>query len=133
MSLPNPNPPNPKSQNRTKGKFGESLASTYLAQKNYQIIDKNVSTRYGEIDIVARRPDNVTVFVEVKCRIGDKYGMPYESVTYGKLKRLSKVIQFYLLKNRLMNSKLAIEVVSIVLDENRVVSKIHHFENIAIV
>lgn len=133
MLPPNLKSPKPKSLNKTKGKFGEALASSYLSQKNYKIIDKNVSTRYGEIDIVARRPDNVTVFVEVKCRIGDKYGMPYESVTYGKLKRLSKVIQFYLLKNRLLDSKLAIEVVSIVLNEDKVVTKIHHFENIAIV
>ena len=133
MSPSNPNPPNLKSLNKVKGKFGESLASSYLVQKNYKIIDTNVSTRYGEIDIIARRPDNVIVFVEVKCRIGEKYGMPYESVTYGKLKRLSKVIQFYLLKNRLADSKLAIEVVSIVLDDNKVVTKIHHFENIAIV
>lgn len=129
----NPKPPTAKSQNKAKGNLGESLASAYLVNKGYDIIDRNVTSHYGEIDIVGRRPDKTLVFVEVKCKVGTKFGMPYESVTYGKLKRLSKTIQFYLLKNRISQGKLAIEVISIVLDTDRNVEKIHHFENIAIV
>jgi putative endonuclease len=102
-------------------------------EKGYEIIDRNITSHWGEIDIIARRPDGILVFVEVKCKIGTKHGMPYESVTYGKLKRLSKSIQFYLLKNHISHSKLAIEVVSILLHEDRTIEKIHHFENIAIV
>lgn len=123
----------PRSLNKAKGTLGESLASSYLVGKGYEVIDRNSTSRWGEIDIIARRPDGVLVFVEVKCKIGTKYGMPYESVTYGKLKRLSKSIQFYLLKNHISHSKLAIEVVSILLHEDRTIEKIHHFENITIV
>lgn len=123
----------PRSLNKAKGTLGESLASSYLVEKGYEIVDRNTTSHWGEIDIIARRPDGVLVFVEVKCKIGTKHGMPYESVTYGKLKRLSKSIQFYLLKNHISHSKLAIEVVSILLHEDRTIEKIHHFENIAIV
>ena len=133
MYSPSQNPQSPKSQNKATGSLGESLASTYLVEKGYRIIDRNFTSHWGEIDIIARRPDGVLVFVEVKCKIGIRYGMPYESVTYGKLKRLSKTIQFYLLKNHVSHSKLAIEVVSILLHEDKIVNKIHHFENIAIV
>jgi putative endonuclease len=123
----------PRSLNKAKGTLGESLASSYLVEKGYEIIDRNITSHWGEIDIIARRPDGILVFVEVKCKIGTKHGMPYESVTYGKLKRLSKSIQFYLLKNHISHSKLAIEVVSILLHVDRTIEKIHHFENIAIV
>jgi putative endonuclease len=133
MYSPSRNPQSPKSQNNATGSLGESLASSYLVKKGYEILDRNFISHWGEIDIIARRPDGVLVFVEVKCKIGTRFGMPYESVTYGKLKRLSKTIQFYLLKNHISHSKLAIEVVSILLHRDKIVDKIHHFENIAIV
>lgn len=123
----------PKSQNKATGSLGESIASSYLVDKGYKIIERNATSRWGEIDIIAQKPGGVLVFVEVKCKIGTKLGMPYESVTYGKLKRLSKTIQFYLLKNRISQSKLAIEVISIILEPDHTIKKINHFENIAIV
>ncbi|MBP6994240.1 YraN family protein [Candidatus Woesebacteria bacterium] len=123
----------PKSQNKATGALGESIASSFLVNKGYTIVEKNATSRWGEIDIIARKPNGALVFVEVKCKIGINHGMPYESVTYGKLKRLSKTIQFYLLKNRISQSKLAIEVISIVLDKDHTITKINHFENIAIV
>lgn len=133
MSLQKNNPQKQKSLNKTKGSFGEQIASSYLAKKGYQIIERNATSRWGEIDIIAKRPEGIIVFVEVKCKTGLRYGKPYESVTFGKLKRLSKTIQFYVLKNHLLHSKLAIEIVSIQLNTDNSIANIHHFENIAIV
>lgn len=125
-------PPKRKQLNKVTGKIGEVFASEYLLAKGYKILDHNFSIRSGEIDIIARHPSGKISFIEVKCRIGVKHGMPYESVTISKLKRLSKTIQFYLLKNNLKESKLAMEVISIVLNNDQTINKLHHFDDVAI-
>jgi len=127
-----PLPTRRKQLNKYTGSVGEVIASEYLLSKGYEILDRNFYIRSGEIDIVARHPSGKISFIEVKCRIGIDHGMPYESITYGKLKRLSKTIQFYLLKNHLQESKLAMEVISIVLNADQTVNKLHHFDDVAI-
>jgi putative endonuclease len=49
------------------GLSAEARAAAYLMAKGYRILAKRFRTRYGEIDLVARRR-NVLVFVEVKAR-----------------------------------------------------------------
>lgn len=132
QNLP-PNPKNPKALNKTTGKLGEHIARVFLVEKGYQILHNNFQCRAGELDIIAMKPNGVLAFIEVKCRVGDTHGMPYESVTHGKLKRVSKTIQYYLLKYKPKASKLAIEVISILLKKDKSVDRIHHFDNIALV
>ena len=49
------------------GVSAETRAAAFLMAKGYRILMKRFRTRYGEIDIVARRR-NLLVFVEVKAR-----------------------------------------------------------------
>jgi putative endonuclease len=49
------------------GLSAEARAAAYLMAKGYRILAKRFRTRYGEIDLVARRRD-LLVFVEVKAR-----------------------------------------------------------------
>jgi putative endonuclease len=49
------------------GLSAESRAGAYLMAKGYRILAKRFRTRYGEIDIVARKR-NLLAFVEVKAR-----------------------------------------------------------------
>jgi putative endonuclease len=49
------------------GISAESRAAAYLLAKGYRILARRFRTRYGEIDIVARRR-NLLAFVEVKAR-----------------------------------------------------------------
>ncbi len=48
-----------------QGPIGETIAAVYLRRKGYRLIARNVRTRRGEIDLVARH-GNELVFVEVK-------------------------------------------------------------------
>ena len=48
-----------------RGPIGETVAAVYLRRRGYRVLDRNVRTRRGEIDLVARRGDEL-VFVEVK-------------------------------------------------------------------
>ena len=47
------------------GKIGESVTKTFLMKHGFTVVETNYHTRYGEIDIVAKK-DNRLRFVEVK-------------------------------------------------------------------
>ncbi len=51
---------------RKIGKHYEDIASNYLKEKNYKIIDQNFYSRYGEIDIICISPEKILTFIEVK-------------------------------------------------------------------
>lgn len=68
-----------KRLNYLKGKKQEAIAQNFLKKKGYKILESNFSTKIGEIDIVAN-DKNVIVFVEVKYRTTDGFGLPREAV-----------------------------------------------------
>jgi len=47
------------------GKFGEQAAADYLRRQNYKILSQNYRTRFGEIDLIARKNGEI-YFVEIK-------------------------------------------------------------------
>ena len=61
------------------GYKGEDLAADFLRRKGYDIVAVNYTTSFGEIDIVARYK-GTTVFVEVKSRRSERFGVPAEAV-----------------------------------------------------
>jgi len=97
---------------QTVGKIGESLAQKHLTALGFFIRECNYRTKFGELDIIAERGLKL-FFCEVKTRIGDVHGKPYEAVTPRKLHHIQTVAQAYLLQNKIKNSKLSIQVISI--------------------
>ncbi len=83
---------------RATGKAGEERAKNYLIKNGYEIIGSNYHSRYGEIDIIARRK-NIIAFVEVKTRKINSVVKPIEAVTREKIKRLLMTAQVYIEKN----------------------------------
>ena len=57
------------------GKIGEDLAVEYLRSKGYEILERNFLCKQGEIDIIAL-DKNYLVFIEIKARTSNKYGLP---------------------------------------------------------
>lgn len=47
------------------GKIGEKIAQTFLVKHGFSLVTTNFSTKYGEIDIIAKK-DNSVRFIEVK-------------------------------------------------------------------
>lgn len=80
---------------RELGRTGEELAARYLSARGWTILDRNVRTRDGELDIVAAR-DDVIAFVEVKTRRSRAYGSPAEAVTHRKAVRIRLLATRYL-------------------------------------
>lgn len=54
------------------GLQGENIATRYLIQNNYVIVERNFNCYFGEIDIIAK-DKNEFVFIEVKTRTTNKY------------------------------------------------------------
>lgn len=82
------------------GRRGEALAARYLRDRGWSIISKRFETKYGEIDIVARRPvadgrGAMVAFVEVKTRSSPGRMAPELAVTAAKRRRLSKMGRVY--------------------------------------
>ncbi|MFV0451679.1 MAG: YraN family protein [Propioniciclava sp.] len=78
-------------ERRDLGARGESLASGYLVGLGWEILDRNWRCPEGEIDIVARDPDQVVVICEVKTRSGRGFGTPLEAITHQKARRLRRL------------------------------------------
>lgn len=71
------------------------MATSYLEEKGYLILQRNYRSGAGEIDIVAQEGDCL-VFVEVRARSSKEYGTPEESIIPSKAQRLIEVAQGYL-------------------------------------
>jgi putative endonuclease len=76
------------------GKWGEETAVTYLTERGYEILARNVRTPYGEIDIVAKQGDAL-IFVEVKTRTSSTMGLPEESITPRKRQHMISTAEHY--------------------------------------
>ena len=76
------------------GKVGEKVVAKYLKKQGYKVLKRNYKTPFGEADIVATDNDEV-VFIEVKTRIGDSFGLPREAVDTQKQNRYQKIARYY--------------------------------------
>ncbi|OGY68578.1 MAG: hypothetical protein A2586_03105 [Candidatus Harrisonbacteria bacterium RIFOXYD1_FULL_40_9] len=93
----------------TVGVLGEDLATHYLEERSYSILDRNFREKFGEIDIIAKSPDGILVFVEVKTlfykkNLPDETGnsnrqfdilSPQDEMTQSKIRKLYRVCEFY--------------------------------------
>lgn len=80
---------------RALGKRGEEEAARYLRGLGYEILERNVRTRLGEIDLIARHR-GVLVFVEVKTRSSGDFAAPELSVDGRKRRKLFDLARAYL-------------------------------------
>ncbi|MDI3280524.1 MAG: YraN family protein [Bacillota bacterium] len=78
-----------------KGRWAEEWAARYLAEQGWEILHRNYRCRCGEIDLIAVE-GGVLVFVEVRGRTSDVCGLPEESLTLPKRRRLMAAAAFYL-------------------------------------
>lgn len=144
------------SKRQKTGLSGEIAAEAYLVKQGFSIIDRNYSTRFGEIDIVAER-DKRTYFFEVKTvsvshetkqkeradnidgsretflRENRKLNNPFQNISYFKIKRLIKTAEIYLrMKNTPSDTRWQIDGIGVYLDRVSREPFIERIENISI-
>lgn len=97
------------------GKLGEDLAAEFLEKQGCKIIDRNFYTRYGEIDLIARKEDEI-LFCEVKTRTSKDFGYPEYAVDRKKIDHLLKAVRIYLKINNI-KSFWRIDIISIEIEK----------------
>jgi len=107
------------------GAEGEAAAARYLKKRGLKIIEQNYRSRLGEIDLVAQEGKR-WVFVEVKTRIEGEGDPPQSAVTLYKQRRLVRLAQAYILRQRLGEVPCRFDVVSVLFNEKGRVSEIRH-------
>lgn len=117
---------------RSTGIKGEDEAARFLERSGYEILDKNVRTRAGEIDLIAREGKTM-VFVEVKTRrdmpVVEGGEPPQAAVNTRKQNRLGKLAAGYLKMKRIRQTPCRFDVVSVILNDEGNVKAIRHIPN----
>lgn len=95
------------------GAHAERLVAKELARRRYKVLAKNFSTRYGEIDIVARKGRTIA-FVEVKGRSRADIIVPGDAVNPRKQKRIIRAAKEYLSRNHMDEADVRFDVAEVV-------------------
>lgn len=80
------------------GRTGELLAEQFLRAQGYRIVERNVKTPMGELDLVAE-DGGVLVFVEVKARTSEAFGGGVGAVDRRKRQKLVRLASHYLARH----------------------------------
>jgi putative endonuclease len=110
------------------GKKGEEIAKSFLLKRKLRILEQNVRTPFGEIDIICL-DKKIIVFVEVKTRISKDFGPPSLSITDKKKNSIIKNALYYLKRNKLLDREARIDVVLINLSLDGSFEKLEHIES----
>lgn len=111
------------------GRWGEGIAEEYLIGKGYVILDRNLRTAYGEIDIIAQ-DESTLVFVEVKTRTSTAFGYPEDAISIQKKEHLLASAQAYLQARGETDQDWRIDVIAVERSGSQQSPVITHFENI---
>jgi len=100
-----------KKQTYQFGILAEKITMFFLRLKGYQILEWRYKTKFGEIDIIAKK-SRIIVAVEVKAR---KSKILSEEVLHSKqVERIKKAAEFFIAKNpKFQNYDLRLDFVEV--------------------
>lgn len=134
-----------KQDNRTEkrrlGDIGENIACEFLKRRGFEILDRNYLRKWGELDIVAKKGSKIH-FVEVKTVSHEINSMevthgtlgsyrPEDNIHPWKLKRLSRVMQTYLLDKKL-DCDFQLDIVTVKMNMTTRKARVEIIENIVV-
>jgi putative endonuclease len=108
------------------GASGEELASIWLQQHGYHVVDRNWRCPRGELDIVCELGDEL-IFVEVKTRRSTLLGAPEEAVTPTKRRRLIRAAEYFLLRSGQEQRSYRIDVIAVEMAPSGNLRSVRHY------
>ena len=94
------------------GDQAEKDAVELLKKNGYKILQKNYRVSFGEVDIIAKDQKTI-VFIEVKMRSNDGFGLPQEFVDKQKRKKIIAAAISYIKVNNIKNTDFRFDVVAL--------------------
>ena len=99
------------------GKWGEEVATAYLRDKGYIIVERDWHSQHRDLDIIAL-DDGVMVFIEVKTRQSDAFAYPDQTITRKKLQNLQLAINHYVKSNK-VTRRFRIDIITVIGDGDK--------------
>lgn len=122
-----------REKHKELGKWGEEWAAGYLQRQGYTILERNVYSRFGEIDLVAQGVDGdqlTTIFVEVKTRSTQTYGYPEDAVDHRKREHLLTCASMYIQDHPELGDQWRVDVIALERHPDQQEPRVRHFKNV---
>jgi putative endonuclease len=121
------------------GEIGENIATKFLVKRNFLILERNYTKKWGEIDIIALKKGKL-YFIEVKSVSKDSFLVsqetsnehrPEDNMHPWKLRRISRTIQTYLVSKKIPDETLwQVDLLVVYLDFKNKKAKVKVVEDI---
>ncbi len=113
---------------RARGREAERLAAAFLAERGFEVLDRNHATRRGEVDLVCR-DGGVLCFVEVRSRSTDAQGGPEETVGRDKARRVVRAAADWALRHGGLERAIRFDVVAVTFADAGAPPRIDHYRD----
>jgi putative endonuclease len=90
-----PSPQRSPDSTRARGGAAERRAAWHYRWRGYRILETNAWAGGYELDVVARRGRTI-VFCEVKHKVDDRFGDPFEMIDSEKQRRIRQAAETWL-------------------------------------
>lgn len=124
------------------GLLGEDIACRYLEKHGFGVLERNYTRKWGEIDIIAVK-NSVLYFIEVKSRkvtgsffednqkfFTEESIHPEENMHAWKMMRLRRVVETYLISQRIGNINWQFDLLLVYIDMSNRRARVRMVENI---
>jgi putative endonuclease len=118
----------PERWRQRAARWGERMAEEFLTIRGVQVVDRNVRSGRGEIDLIAREGDTV-VFVEVKLRSGTDTAAPLMAVNAKKREDVARAATRWLQAHGLTDRPVRFDVVGITWEADGSRLRVEHIRN----
>lgn len=98
------------------GDKGERLAARHIRREGARVVARNWKVKEGELDLVVLDGDTLA-FVEVKSRQSDEHGVPGETVTSRKRRKIETLAKHFCRRRRLDPPYLRFDIVEVLWNE----------------
>ena len=113
-----------------RGRLGEDHAARYLMSRGLRVLERNVGSRLGEIDLVVEDRQGGLAFVEVKTRKSDTFGSAREAVSRVKFAHLRSAARGFVSDFRGSCAEFRFDLVAIDVDTTRGTMVLRHIKGI---
>ncbi len=127
------------SKSQKIGELGEDVACEFLMKHGFEILERNYTKKWGEIDIVAKKEEKL-YFVEVKAvscvtlpdfsKHDPNMKRPEDNMHPWKMRRLSRVVETYLISKRVGNTPWQFNLLLVYLDLKNRTARVRTIENV---